>query len=243
ARVRHGCAAVGRGGAAAGRRGTSLARRIPHPAMPHPAMPRRVPGTGLAGRGLRWLADEVIVLAPRLPVRDQAKLRAQFPGQAPDEMADALIEGAARASAAVGATIGVWSVLPVAPAFPAEIVTETLTLVGIEIKLIAELHEVYGMRPPGDLASRMTSYVGSWATRRGVSLTPGGVVLALGSPLARRLQRRLAARAGRSAVSLGPLLTGAAAGAFLNRRETQRLGREIRDDLRSRAPGSPGWTG
>jgi hypothetical protein len=231
ARVRH-------GGAAVGRRGTSLARHIPHPGLP-----RRVPGTRLAGRGLRWLADEVLVLAPRLPVRDQAKLRVQFPGKAPDEVADALIEGAARASAAVGATIGVWSVLPVAPAFPAEIVTETLTLVGIEIKLIAELHEVYGMRPPGDLASRMTSYVGSWATRRGVSLTPGGVVLALGSPLARRLQRRLAARAGRSAVSLGPLLTGAAAGAFLNRRETRRLGHEIRDDLRSRSPGTPGWTG
>jgi hypothetical protein len=192
--------------------------------------------------GWRWLAHEVVVLAPRLPVRDQEKLRAQFPGQSPDEMADALIEGASRASAAVGATIGVWSVLPIAPAFPAEIVTETLTLVGIEIKLIAELHEVYGMRPPGDLTSRMTAYVGAWANRRGVSLTPGGVVLALGSPLARRLQRRLAARAGRSAVSLGPLLTGAAAGALLNRRETRRLGREIRDDLSKRTPRTLGWT-
>jgi len=196
-----------------------------------------------AGRGLRWLAHEVIVLAPRLPVRDQEKLRAQFPGKSPDDVADTLIEAAARASAAVGATIGVWSVLPIAPAFPAEIVTETLTLVGIEIKLIAELHEVYGVRPPGDLASRMTSYVGAWANRRGVALGPGGVMLAFGSPLARRLQRRLAARAGRSAVSLGPLLTGAAAGALLNRRETRRLGHEIRDDLRKQAPGTPGWTG
>jgi hypothetical protein len=191
------------------------------------------------------------MLAPRLPVRDRDKLQAQFPGKTPDEMADALIEGASRASAAVGATVGVWSVLPVAPAFPAEIVTETLTLVGIEIKLIAELHEVYDMRPPGDLTGRMTAYVGAWANRRGVSLTPGGVVLALGSPLARRLQRRLAARAGRSAVSLGPLLTGAAAGALLNRRETRRLGHEVRDDLRKRSSGGPGrgreipagWTG
>jgi hypothetical protein len=265
ARVRRGGAAVGRGGVSVGQRGADLARRTPGAGLA-----RRVPGTGLArrgaetgkrlagrgsgvagqapraaGRGMRfggrWLAHEVVILAPRLPVRDRAKLQAQFPGKTPDEVADALIEGASRASGAVGATIGGWSVLPIAPAFPAEIVTETLTLVGIEIKLIAELHEVYGMRPPGDLTGRMTAYVGAWANRRGVSLTPGGVVLALGSPLARRLQRRLAARAGRSAVSLGPLLTGAAAGALLNRRETKRLGHEIRDDLRKRSSGGPGW--
>jgi hypothetical protein len=264
ARVRRGGAAVGRGGASVGQRSADLARRTPGAGLA-----RRVPGTGLArrgaetgkrlarrgssvarqapraaGRGMRfgrWLAHEVVVLAPRLPVRDRDRLQAQFPGKTPDEMADALIEGASRASAAVGATVGVWSVLPIAPAFPAEIVTETLTLVGIEIKLIAELHEVYGMRPPGDLTGRMTAYVGAWANRRGVALTPGGVVLALGSPLARRLQRRLAARAGRSAVSLGPLLTGAAAGALLNRRETRRLGHEIRDDLRKRSSGGPGW--
>jgi hypothetical protein len=247
ARVRH-------GGASVGRRGTSLARHTPGTGLARRGAEtgKRLAGRGSgmvswaprsAGRGLRWLAHEVIVLAPRLPVRDQDKLRTQFPGKSPDEVADALIEGASRASAAVGATIGVWAVLPVAPAFPAEIVTETLTLVGIEIKLIAELHEVYGLRPPGDRTSRMTSYVGAWANRRGVSLTPGGVALAFGSPLARRLQRRLAARAGRSAVSLGPLLTGAAAGALLNRRETRRLGQEIRDDLRKRTPGTPGWTG
>jgi hypothetical protein len=249
ARVRYGGTAVGRHGASLARRapGTGLARRGAETGQ---RLAGRGSGTAraprAAGRGMRfgwrWLAHEVVVLAPRLPVRDQEKLRAQFPGQSPDEMADALIEGASRASAAVGATIGVWSVLPIAPAFPAEIVTETLTLVGIEIKLIAELHEVYGLRPPGDLTSRMTAYVGAWANRRGVSLAPGGVVLALGSPLARRLQRRLAARAGRSAVSLGPLLTGAAAGALLNRRETRRLGREICDDLRKRTPGTLGWT-
>jgi hypothetical protein len=263
AAVGRGGATVGRGGAAVGQRGADLARRVPGAGLARRGAEtgRRLAGRGsaaagrgsgvvtqaprAAGHGVRfgwkWLAHEVVVLAPRLPVRDRDKLQAQFPGQTPDEVADALIEGASRASAAVGATVGVWSVLPIAPAFPAEIVTETLTLVGIEIKLIAELHEVYGMRPPGDLTGRMTAYVGAWANRRGVSLTPGGLVLALGSPLARRLQRRLAARAGRSAVSLGPLLTGAAAGAILNRRETKRLGHEVRDDLRKRSFGEPGW--
>jgi hypothetical protein len=56
-----------------------------------------------------------------------------------------------------------------------------------------------------------------------------------GSPLARRLRRRLYGRVGRSAFSLGPLFTGAMAGATLNSRETRRLGQEIRADLRREA--------
>jgi hypothetical protein len=217
----------------------------PAPMVARLALARVSRGVRLAGRSIRlggrWLAAEVIAMAPRLPVRDQAALRAQFPGRSPEDVAEALIEGASRASAAVGATVGVWSVLPVAPVFPAEILTETLTLVGIEIKLIAELHEVYGMRPPGDFASRMNAFVGAWARRRGITLTPGGVVLAIGSPLGRQLRRRLAMRATRSAVSLGPLLTGAAAGALINSRETRRLGNDIREDLRRNSPIATHW--
>jgi hypothetical protein len=206
------------------------------------AMGRGARATGHGARsGARWLADQVLAMAPRLPVRDQATLRKQFPGHSPEELADALIDGAARASAAVGATIGTWSVLPALPAWPAEIVAETLALVGIEIKLVAELHEVYGMRAPGRVADRMTAYVGAWAHRRGVALAPGGLILAVGSPLRRRLQRRLTARAGRSALSLGPLLTGAAAGALINHVETRRLGNEVRNDLRRRSPNAAHW--
>ncbi len=40
-------------------------------------------------------------------------------------------------------------VLPVLPAFPAEVAAETLLVVGIELKLVAELHEAYGDRAPG----------------------------------------------------------------------------------------------
>ncbi|HXP18196.1 MAG TPA: hypothetical protein VN840_00995 [Streptosporangiaceae bacterium] len=191
--------------------------------------------------GSRWLSGQVLAMAPRLPVRDIAALRAQFPGRSPDELADALIDGAARASGAVGAAVGAWAVLPFLPAAGAEIATETLSVVGIEIKLVAELHEVYGMRAPGGVIDRMTAYVGSWAQRRGVRLAPGGLILAAGSPLGRQLQRRLAARAGRSVFSLGPLLTGAVAGGLINRRETRKLGRTIRDDLRKYSPRVTGW--
>src|SRR6516225_40891 len=212
-------------------------------------------GARAAGRGTRavqrrasdgtgWLADQVVAMAPRLRVRDQAALRAQFPGKSPDEIADALIEGATRAAAAAGGTAGMVATLPVLPAFPAEIVAETLLLVGIELKLVAELHEVYGSPAPGRFPERMSAYIASWAHRRGVFMIEGGLIFAAGSPLARLLRRRLAFRAGRSAFSLGPMLTGAAAGALFNRRETRKLGREIQRDLRRhaiRAPREPRW--
>src|SRR5216110_1669723 len=102
-----------------------------------------------AGDGIGWLADQVVAMAPRLRVRNQAALQAQFPGRSPDEIADALIDGAARAAAAAGGAAGMASALPVLPACPAEIAAETLVLVGIELKLVAELHEAYGSPAPG----------------------------------------------------------------------------------------------
>jgi len=201
--------------------------------------------SGRAGwRGLRsggrWLTAEVLAMAPRLPVRDQQRLRAQFPGLGPEELADALILRAARASAVVGAGAGAAMVLPL-PSAPVEVAVETLALVGIEIKLVAELHEVYGMRAAGSAPERMLGYVAAWAHRRGVALAPAGLVVVAGSPLHRLVRRRLIARATRSASSLGPLLTGAMAGAALNRRETRRLGSDVREDLRRRSPYSAHW--
>ncbi len=202
-------------------------------------------GAAVTGRGVsssgKWLAGQVLAMAPKLPVRDLDTLRAQYPNRTPDQLADALIEGASRASATVGVAVGAWAVLPWVPVIGVEVATETLSVVGVEIKLVAELHEVYGLRAPGTVIDRMTAYVGAWASRRGVALAPGGLVLVAGSPLARQLQRRLAARAGRSAFSLGPLLTGAVAGGLLNRRETRKLGRTLQGDLRSRSPWAQGW--
>ena len=193
-----------------------------------------------AASGGRRLTSEVLAMAPRLPVRDQQTLRAQFPGLDPEQLGDALIQGSARAAAAVGAAAGVAMVLPL-PAAPVEIAVETLAVVGIEIKLVAELHEVYGLRSPGSAPERMLAYVAAWAHRGGVGFGPAGLILVAGSPLRRRLQRRLIARAGRSAISLGPLLSGAVAGAALNRRETRRLGADVRADLRRRSPYLAPW--
>ena len=107
-------------------------------------------------------------------MRDQAALRAQFPGRSAEEIADALTDGAARASAAAGGAVGVWAALPTLPAYPAEVVAETLVLVGIELKLIAELHEAYGTPAPGNAPERMSAYLAAWAHRRGVFMIPAG---------------------------------------------------------------------
>jgi hypothetical protein len=193
-------------------------------------------GAGSAGRGLsaalNWLSAQVLAMGPRLRIRDQATLRAQFPGRSDDEIAVALIERAARASAGVGGATGAWAALPTLPAFPAEVVAETLAVVGIEVKLVAELHEIFGMAAEGNAADRARAYVGAWATRRGVYQVEGGLLLVAGSPLARQLTRRLAGRVRRSTLSLAPLFTGAVAGAMFNRRYTRKLGQEMRDDLR-----------
>ena len=171
-------------------------------------------------------------MGPRLQIRDQATLRAQFPGRTDDDIAGLLVERAARATATVGGATGAAAALPVLPAFPVEVAAETLVVVGIEVKLVAELHEAFGRPAEGALPERMRAYLAAWSHRRGVFMIPGGVVFAPGSPLARLLRRRLLARAGRSTASLGPLLTGAVAGALLNRSAVRSLGRDIVRDLR-----------
>ena len=220
--ARRGADTAARRSAATARRGADRARRGASSA-----------GRGV-GSGMNWLTGQVVAMGPRLRFRDQATLRARFPGESDDQIALRLIERAARAAAAVGGTTGAWAALPALPAFPAEVAAETLAVVGIEVKLVAELHEIYGMGAAGSGTERARAYIGSWASRRGIYQVDGGLLLVAGSPLARQLTRRLAARVRRSTFALAPLFTGMLAGAVLNRRETRRLGREIRDDLRQR---------
>jgi hypothetical protein len=222
ASARRGADTAARRGAATARRGAAGARRGANSAS------RGV------GSGMNWLTAQVVAMGPRLRFRDQATLRGQFPGQSDDQIAQRLIDRAARAAAAVGGTTGAWAALPTLPAFPAEVAAETLAVVGIEVKLVAELHEIYGMGAVGSGTERARAYIGSWASRRGIYQVDGGLLLIAGSPLARQLTRRLAGRVRRSTLALAPLFTGALAGAVLNRRETRRLGYEIRDDLRQR---------
>jgi hypothetical protein len=196
-------------------------------------------GGSATARGMRatgqWLSGQVLDMAPRVPIRSLATLQQQHPDLDTEQLADVLISGAARASGGVGAAIGAAAAVPFIATAPAELVVETMALVAIELKLIAELHEVYGRRAPGSRPQRMIAYVGSWADRRGVRVTTSGLAFAVGSPLRRKLERRLLAKASKSALALAPLLTGAAAGAMLDFHETRKLGHLIRDDLRKQA--------
>ncbi|MFC9886728.1 hypothetical protein [Streptomyces pilosus] len=190
-------------------------------------------GGARARAGLAHLADRIIEIAPRVPVRDLATLRRQFPGLGPEELADRLVAGAAKATATVGAGVGAAAMMPVPPAMPTELAAEITGVAAIELKLIAELHEVYGVRPAGALAQRSTVYLNSWSEERGVQATkPSTVSAALNSRMKRELRQRIMKRTVRNLPNLMPFLVGAAVGAVMNRRDTRKLAARIRDDLR-----------
>lgn len=186
-----------------------------------------------ARKGLAYLTDRIIEIAPRVPVRDLRTLRGQFPGLGPEELADRLVAGAAKATAAVGAGAGAAAMLPVPPAMPAELAAEITGVAAIELKLIAELHEVYGVRPAGGLARRSTVYLNSWSEERGIEATkPAAVGAVLNSRMKRELRRRIMKRTVRNLPNLMPFLVGATVGAVMNRRDTAKLAGRIRTDLR-----------
>ncbi|MEV7685048.1 hypothetical protein [Streptomyces bungoensis] len=190
-------------------------------------------GGSRARAGLGYLADRIVEIAPRIPVRDLATLRRQFPGLGPEELADTLVAGAAAGTSTVGAGIGAAAMLPVPPAMPTELAAEITGVAAIELKLIAELYEVYGVRPPGGLRTRSAVYLSSWSGERGIDLLkPSSVDAALGGQMKRRLRQQIMKRMVRDLPSLMPFMVGAAVGAVLNRRDTRRLAARVRDDLR-----------
>ncbi|HEX5569366.1 MAG TPA: hypothetical protein VFY14_21015 [Streptomyces sp.] len=218
---------------------------VPAPARGRGRGPRRFHGRTPGGLGhgprergrvrafLGVVADRIIENAPRIPVRDLAALRAQFPGLGPEEIADRLISGAKKSSATVGAGVGAAAMLPVPPAMPAELATEVIAVASVELKLIAELHEVYGRRPPGNARERAAAYLTAWSEERGIVLTrPASYSTGFGSPLKRGLRHTLLRRTLRNLPNLTPFMIGSAVGALMNRRDTGKLAERIRRDLR-----------
>jgi len=190
-----------------------------------------------------WIADTVVDVAPRIPVRNLETLRAHFPGLTDMAIAGRLVRNAARTSAGIGAVGGgvsavQWAAPPTLLTAPVLLAAETVAVVAVELKLIGELQELYGQPVPGGSGQRAITLLQAWAGRRGVSLmVPGrGLAAVLGTAARRELRDRLVRRFGRSLTALGPLFTGAAIAAFLNRRATLRLAEEVRKDLAKRMP-------
>lgn len=119
--------------------------------------------------------------------------------------------------------------LPVPPAMPTELAAEITGVAAIELKLIAELHEVYGVRPPGGLAQRSTAYLNSWSDERGVDVSkPSTLGSAMNSHMKRQLRQQIMKRMVRDLPNLMPFMVGAAVGAVMNRRDTRKLAARIR---------------
>jgi hypothetical protein len=194
----------------------------------------------LLSRSRRRLVDIVIDITPHVPIRDRQTLRAHHRGLTDDQLAEVLIAHATRASAAIGAAGGMLSTVemaapPLLLSAPVQITAETLAVVAIEVKLIAELHELYDRSPVGTPATRAAAYLGSWARRRGIDpfeLSHNPWTGVIGSAARIELRQRLMRRAGRNVTTVLPFLAGAVAGAALNRRETRRLGERVLADLR-----------
>lgn len=197
---------------------------------------RRVGAAGLA-RG-KWLGDLLVEAAPHIPIRDLETLQAHHHGLVGEELADRLVKVAGNGTTAVGAAGGALAAVqftapPLLLTAPAQLAAEALVVAAIEVKLIAELHEVYGVRVQGTGSVRGAAFITSWARQRGINpLETGSLTSALGTAAKSALRKRMLRTFGRSLGTMGPFLTGAAAGAALNRSATKAMAMKIRNDLR-----------
>ena len=186
----------------------------------------------------RWLTDVVLDVAPHIPIRDLETLRRHHDGLAGDELADALIENSSRVTAGIGAGLGVlaaaqWQIPPTLLSAPVQIAAETVAVVAVELKLVGELHAVYGQVPPGSSSARAVAYLAAWSRRRGIDPTVDTGVLGevISTTAKRQLRNRIVRRTGSSSATLLPFFAGAIAGGTLNAKATKRVGQLVAADL------------
>ena len=186
----------------------------------------------------RMLGDLLLEAAPHIPIRDLETLSEHHHGLTGEALAEALTKNAVRATAGIGAAGGAlaaaeWAAAPLLVTVPLEVVVETVAVAAVEVKLVGELHAVYGVDVPGSGAQRATAFAGSWASRRGIDpLRPWTIPSVLGIAGRQQLGKRMLTRFARNLGTLIPFLVGAVVGARVNSVETTRLGAQMRTDLR-----------
>jgi hypothetical protein len=194
----------------------------------------------------RWMVDEIIELAPRVTVRDATTLHRQFPELSSDQIAERLTASATRASTALGAAGGGLAAVqfaapPLLLATPVQLAAETLAITAIELKLVAELHEIYGRPAAGTPTERAGAYLMSWVRKRAIAPAAAGAGLGtiMGAAAKRELRGQVLRRFGQSTTTLAPFMAGAVAGAEINRRTTRKLGETLAAELRELAEQRP----
>lgn len=191
-----------------------------------------------AGVGGRKMWDALVEAWPRVPVRDLATLRAQHGGLEGEELADTLVRGAAAAVAAIGVAGGFAAVAErKVPAWyftiPATLVTEIALVAAVEAKLVAELHEVYGVPLRPGSRTRASAVLGEWASRRDIDpMDPRSLRIIAGLAVRQRGARR-AATSSRAATRVSSAVIGGVAGATTHRRNLSDLADTLRADLRA----------
>jgi hypothetical protein len=197
----------------------------------------------------RWLSDVIMDAAPHIPIRDLETLQAHHGGRSGEELADALVRTAVVATSSVGVAGGAlsavkWTVPVSLVTIPVQLTVEVVAVAAIEIKLVGELHEVYGLPVRGTLSQRGSAYAVAWANRRGINpLDPQSLSNAMGAVARQRVQRRLVGRAGRGLGTAAPFMAGAVFGAYSNQRQTHLLAETLRADLRRKRALTGGLTG
>jgi hypothetical protein len=198
-------------------------------------------GIRAVGSG-KYLADLLLEAIPHVPVRDLETLQQHHKGLSGEALADALVRNARRTTAGIGAAGGAvaaaeWAAAPLLITVPLEVVVETLAVAAVEVKLVAELHAVYGVEVEGTGAQRAVAFAGAWANRRGIDpLKPWTIPNVLGIAGRQQLAKRMLQRFARNLGSIIPFFVGAAVGARVNWTETERLGLQLRADLRRASP-------
>jgi hypothetical protein len=207
----------------------------------------RVPSAPSSGSATPGALREVLAAAaPKLPIRDAARLRQAYPGASDEEIADALVARAARVTSGIGAgTGGLSAARWFAPAslltLPIALGAETVLIAGVEVVLIGELHELYGRPATGDARSRAASYVASWSEQRPVDgPTTAGLAALLGTAGMRALRNQIPRKLAGAIPTGAPFMLGAALAGRGNRRATETLAERIRSDLRAVRPPDPG---
>lgn len=193
---------------------------------------------GLAGG--RWMSELFAEVAPRITVRDLETMRLHHRGPvgeplAGERLADSVVRGACNGTTAVGVAGGALATVefvapPLLLSAPAVIVAETLVVAAIEVKLIAELHEVYGVQVPGTRSARAKAFTMAWAKQHGIDSSKPAQTM--GTAAKAVVRERLLTTAIRLMSTMVPFLAGALVGGALNRSATRKLGELIRMDLR-----------